>query len=108
MPTLFLDGRNIGTWRAFHAECQVQFGFPDFYGRNMDAWIDCLSSLRDADGMSKFVLGPDEILEIEVLYADALQRKAPEILEALQECTDEVNERYAENGEKPALSLLLR
>lgn len=108
MPSVFLDGRHIGNWRAFHAECQIQFGFPDFYGRNMNAWIDCLSSLRDNDGMSKFVLGRDDILQIEVLYADALRRKAPEILEALEECTDEVNERYAENGEKPALSLHLR
>lgn len=108
MHAVFLDGRYIGNWRAFHAECQILFGFPDFYGRNMDAWIDCMSSLRDADGMSKFVLGPDEVLQIEVLYADVLRHKAPEILEALEECTAEVNERYAENGEKPALSLLLR
>lgn len=108
MPSVFLDGRNMSNWRAFHAECQNQLGFPDFYGRNMDAWIDCLSSLRDADGMCKFVLGPDETLQIEVLYADMMRRKTPEILEALQECAAEVNERYAENGEKPALSLLLR
>lgn len=108
MPSVYLDGRKIGDWRAFHAECQAEFGFPEFYGRNMDAWIDCLSSLRDADGMSKFVLGPDEILQIEVLNTSVLLRKAPEILEALQECVQEVNERYVENGEKPGLSLLLR
>ena len=107
MHTAVLDGRVIGNWRAFHAECQIAFGLPDFYGRNMDAWIDCLSSLRDDDGMSRFVLGPDDVLQIEVLHSDTLRRKAPEILEALQECTDEVNERYADNGEKPALSLNL-
>lgn len=108
MPAVFLDGRSIGSWRAFHAECQSAFGFPDFYGRNMDAWIDCLCSLRDADGMSKFVLKPDETLEIDVMYCDALRKKAPEIVEALAECVAEVNQRYAENGEKPALSLHLR
>jgi len=74
MPTVHLDGRLIGSWPAFHDSCKAAFGFPDFYGRNMDAWIDCLSSLRDDDGMSSFVLGADEILEIEILHADSLRR----------------------------------
>jgi RNAse (barnase) inhibitor barstar len=108
MPAVVLDGRSIGNWRAFHAECQSAFGFPDFYGRNMDAWIDCLSGLRDAAGMSTFVLNPDEVLRIEVQHSDALRKKAPEILEALEECASEVNRRCTENSEKPVLSLLLR
>jgi RNAse (barnase) inhibitor barstar len=108
MPTVSLDGRELGNWKAFHDECQTAFGFPEFYGRNMDAWIDCLSGLRDDDGMSKFTLGPDEVLQIEVLHAAALRQQAPEILDALEECMAEVNERCAEFGEKPALSLLLR
>lgn len=108
MQAAGLDGRVIGDWHAFHSECRTVLGFPDFYGCNMDAWIDCLSGLRDGDGMSKFTLGPDEVLHIEVWYSDALRKNAPEILEALEECTAEVNQRYAEIGEKPALSLQLR
>ncbi|GAB3539351.1 barstar family protein [Noviherbaspirillum agri] len=108
MPTVRLDGRQIGNWAAFHDACKAAFGFPDFYGRNMDAWIDCLSSLRDDDGMSSFVLGADDVLEIEVPHSSTLRRQAPDILDALEECTAEVNERYVENGENPALSLALR
>jgi hypothetical protein len=108
MPSVRLDGRQIGNWAAFHDACTAVFGFPDFYGRNMDAWIDCLSTLRDDDGMSSFVLGADEMLEIEILHSARLRREAPHILDALEECTTEVNERYAENGENPALSLTLR
>ncbi len=108
MPVVSLDGRRIGDWNAFHAECRVVFGFPDFYGENMDAWIDCLSSLRDGDAMSKFTLAPDETLRIELLHAAALQQKAPEILDALEDCAAEVNERCIEKGQKPPLSLLLR
>lgn len=108
MPSVSLDGRRIGDWKAFHAACQAAFGFPDFYGRNMDAWIDCLSGLRDGDGMSKFTLGPDETLRIEILHSASLQQNAPEILEALEDCAAEVNERCIENGQKPPLSLLLR
>lgn len=108
MPVARLDGKAIRDWPGFHQECQKTFGFPDFYGHNMDAWIDCLSTLRNDDGMSKFRLGPDDTLQIEVLHADTLRCRAPEILTALQECSAAVNERYGENGEKPALALLLR
>jgi hypothetical protein len=108
MPTVCLDGRIISDWSTFHEKCQAAFGFPDFYGRNMDAWIDCLSDLRDDDGMSSFVLGADELLQIELVHADMLRRKSPAILAALEDCIAEVNRRYAEQGEKPALSLLLR
>ncbi len=108
MPAAQLDGKIIRNWHDFHRESQAAFGFPDFYGRNMDAWIDCLSTLRDNDGMSKFMLGPEETLRIEVLHTDFLRRHAPEILDALLDCSAAVNERYAENGEKPALAVLLR
>lgn len=108
MPTARLNGMNVRNWQDFHRESQSAFGFPAFYGRNMDAWIDCLSTLRDGDGMSQFTLEPGEALDVEVLHADILRRQAPEILDALLECAAAVNERYAENGEKPALSLVLR
>lgn len=108
MPAVQLDGEIIRNWRDFHRESQAAFGFPEFYGHNMDAWIDCLSTLRDGDGMSKFTLGPDDVLEIEVLHAGFLRRHAPEILDALLDCAAAVNDRYAENGEKPALTVLLR
>jgi len=108
MSSVTLDGRRIANWEAFHDECQAVFGFPDFYGRNMDAWIDCLGGLRDGDGMTKFTLLPADMLRIEVLHADFLRREAPEILEALEECAAEVNERCIESGQRPPLSLLLR
>ena len=48
------------------------------------------------------------MLRIEVLHADFLRQEAPEILEALEECAAEVNERSIESGQRPPLSLLLR
>lgn len=74
----------------------------------MDAWIDCLTSLRDDDGMSAFTLTADQTLQIEVLHSDLLREKAPKILDALLHCTAIVNERCSETGEKPALELMLR
>ena len=31
-------------------------GFPDVYGRNLDAWIDCLTERDEDDGMAAIVV----------------------------------------------------
>ena len=108
MPTVLIHGATITDWHSFHTECQKAFGFPDFYGRTMDAWVDCLSYLRDDDTMSAFRLKPDEVLRIEVQDADLLRKQAPDILEEMTFCIGGINERYEDYGEKPALVLILR
>lgn len=106
MATARLDGNRIADWPSFHAESKEAFGFPDFYGNSMDAWIDCLSYLRDEEGMSKFRLAEDEVLRIELLGAEDLRKRQPEIVDELAFCIAEINERYADYGEKPALELV--
>ena len=108
MAQVQLDGRTITGWDAFHDQCTTAFGFPGFYGRNMNAWIDCLTDVRSGDGMSRFELGPEELLIIEVLDAEAFNRQVPEVFDALVECTASVNRRQIEAGERPALYLLVR
>lgn len=107
MATVKLNGEAIVDTASFHIECQRAFGFPDFYGRNMDAWVDCLSYLRDEEGMTSVRLKPDEVLQIVVTGTDAWRKTAPDILEEMQFCIAMINERYDDYGEKPALSLLL-
>lgn len=108
MVNITLDGDTITDWPSFHDTCKKAFGFPDFYGRNMDAWVDCLSDLRDEDGMTKFRLRPDETLTIEVLNSASLRRRLPAILDAMEDCIADLNEQYVEFGEAPALELVLR
>jgi len=108
MAQVILDGSAITDWPSFHAACRREFGFPDFYGDNLDAWVDCLSYLRDDEGMTRFRLGEDEVLRIEIRNAAALRAKAPEIPEELAFCVEAINDRYADYGEKPALELVLR
>lgn len=107
MATVRINGAAITDWDSFHTECQNAFGFPDFYGRTMDAWVDCLSYLRDDDAMSAFRLKTDETLKIEVQDAALLRKHAPEILEEMTFCIGGINERYEDYGEKPALELIL-
>lgn len=107
MTTVKLDGALLTDWEAFHTVSQEVFGFPDYYGRNISAWIDCLSYLRDDDGMAAIRLKDDELLTIALSDSAPLQQRFPELLEELQFCVEMINERYADYGEKPALQLLL-
>lgn len=108
MATVHLDGAKLSDWPAFHRECRQAFGFPDYYGDNMDAWVDCMSYLRDDEGMTKFQLSPDETLKIDISNTELMRKQAPDILSELEFCIAVINERYADYGEKPALELVLR
>lgn len=108
MASAELNGGSILGWESFHTECQGAFGFPDTYTHTMDAWVDCLSYLRDEDGMTKFRLFPNEVLEIIVKDSAAMRERVPELLEEMTFCIAGINERYEDYGEKPALKLTLR
>jgi RNAse (barnase) inhibitor barstar len=108
MASAELNGASILGWDTFHSECKQAFGFPEFYGHTMDAWVDCLSYLRDEDGMTKFRLKPNEVLEIVVKDAAAMRERVPELLEEMTFCIAGINERYEDYGEKPALALVLK
>jgi hypothetical protein len=108
MASAELNGGSILGWESFHTECQGAFGFPDTYTHTMDAWVDCLSYLRDEDGMTRFRLQPSEVLEVIVKDSAAMRERVPELLEEMTFCIAGINERYEDYGEKPALKLTLR
>jgi len=108
MPTAVLNGKDITDEASFHAQCVQVFGFPEFYGNNIDAWVDCLSYLRDDENMTKFRLKSNEVLEIVVQDGEAMKAQVPDLLEEITFCVAGINERYEDYGEKPALKLVLK
>ncbi len=106
MATARLATESITDWQSFHQACREVFGFPDFYDMNMDAWIDCMSYLDEDAGMTRFNLAEGEMLHIEVSATEAFNRRLPDILDALVECSAFVNQRYVEGGKAPVLSLV--
>ena len=74
----------------------------------MDAWVDCLSYLRDDENMTQFRLKPNEVLDIVVQDAEAMKAQVPDLLEEITFCIAGINERYEDYGEKPALKLVLK
>lgn len=107
MATIRLDGALLVDAAAFHAASQKAFGFPDTYGHSFDAWVDCLSYLRDEEAMAAFHLDPKEVLTIEITAAAAFKAQAPDLLEEMQFCIAAINDRYTDYGELPALALVM-
>jgi RNAse (barnase) inhibitor barstar len=83
-----IDARCIVSWETFHDVFADVFDFPDYYGRNMNAWIDCMSDL--------------EPVVIQIDHIDSLQA---EIYTALVDCAAFVNWRYTDAGAPAILTL---
>ena len=108
MRTVTIPVGKIVDWPSFHDTFQRELGFPDFYGRNMDAWIDCMTSVNTpSDGLTSITVQPDEILILRIDEPFEFRRRCPEQNNALIECTAFVNYRRIEVGEPPVLALLL-
>lgn len=43
-----VDAARIVDWSSFHDVFAEAFGFPGWYGRNLDAWIDLFTYMDDA------------------------------------------------------------
>jgi RNAse (barnase) inhibitor barstar len=98
-----VDAARIQDWDTLHAVFADAFGFPDFYGRNLDAWIDCMTHL-DEDFNDVRVAEGDLVL-LHLANADSLKAAGPEILAAIFEMAAFVNYRRGEAGLSPILVL---
>lgn len=104
-----LNCKNIRDWNTFHEEFARVFGFPDFYGKNMDAWIDCMTSLDAPEaGMSYVHCEPGTVLTLELENVEAFANLCPEQYKALIECSAFVNWRRLERGNPSVLALSFR
>jgi RNAse (barnase) inhibitor barstar len=106
MAVVRLNTEQITDWASFHQVCKEAFGFPDFYGANMNAWIDCLSYLTEDGGMTKFILSDDEKLYIELTNTEDFNSRVPEIFDALVEYSSFVNNRYLEENQTAKIALI--
>jgi hypothetical protein len=101
-----IDTDRIHDWKSFHEVFKRAMGFPDFYGRNMDAWIDCMTSVDEPqDGMTSVHAPRGGVLVLSLSNATDLASRCPEIYQAILECTAFVNLRRMEVGEPPVLTL---
>lgn len=102
-----IDLERIKDWDTFHEVFYEAMGFPGFYGRNMDAWIDCMSYIDEPGaGMSQVTVKLGETLELELKGMRQFGEKCPDILRQLVLCSGFVNERFNEAGSNTRVSLI--
>jgi len=95
MSTHRINGIELSDWNSFHEVFSKEFEFPDYYGNNMDAWIDCMSDLGEEG----------EIISIILDNVSALKKNNREIYDALIECSAFVNYRFTTEGSSPLIAL---
>jgi RNAse (barnase) inhibitor barstar len=80
-----IDCSRIHDWSSFHEEFDRVFAFPEFYGRNMDAWIDCMSSLdAPEDHLTGIHCERGRVLTIELANVQGFKQRNPEQYAALE------------------------
>ena len=107
MKRVSLDTTRIKDRDSFHDEFARAFGFPDFYGRNMNAWIDCMSYLDEPEsGMTSIPLEKGEPIVLDIPAALEFKTRCRELFDDLIECSAFVNKRFVDSGDIPILSLM--
>ena len=107
MIKLSIDFSKINNVTEFHDEMKELFGFPDFYGKNAHALIDCLTSLRyPEDGMTSINIGKDDYILLEVSNIKYHENDS-EMTKILFSSIQFVNYRCNFMGDNPSILLSL-
>ena len=81
-----INAELISNWDSFHQIFKITFGFPEFYGNNMNAWIDCMFYIDDKEaGMTKFWINTADTLIIELTNCEVFKKNCFDICLALFE-----------------------
>ncbi len=86
-----IEGKNITDKNSFHQEFKVKMNFPEYYGENMDAWIDCIDELSETP----------TLLQIE--NEKILKENSPDLFYCILENGAFINQRKIEQKEYPNL-----
>lgn len=106
MQKIIIDFSQVKSFEDFHCVFKEKLWFPSFYGMNMDAWNDCMSSLDYPEHwMSTVHINKWETLIIEWKNIKPLKKGYPDIYDALIECSAFVNWRRTNEWWNPLISL---
>jgi len=105
---VIIDFTKITDLETFHAAFNETMGFPHFDGHNLDAWIDCMSSIDDVDaGRSSVTISPDESLEMIIIGTESALKNCPKVFNAFLEGTASVNQSFLKKRSKTILKVIL-
>lgn len=93
MRTVRIDCERIRDEATLHDVFAEAFNFPGYYGRNWNAWIDCMGDLGDG------------VTAVELKNVTGFAVSCPELYAALVECAAFVNWRSTSADGPPILAL---
>jgi hypothetical protein len=100
-----IDARRLKDSAGLHAALNEAFGFPDEYGKNLDALVDCLTHLDDPKTrMSRVQLFPGQVALLVLDHAGANGKQAT-LVRSLLDVIAFVNWRRLEKGQPPVLTV---
>ena len=102
---VIVDASRIHDRESFHDVFAEAFGFPGYYGRNLDAWIDCMSGLDEDDGQTTIDCPRGSVVTLQLDNVDVFAKRCPDLYAALIECAAFVNWRRIEQGQPAVLAL---
>jgi hypothetical protein len=105
VPVVDVDLTSVRSWDDFHDTFARALGFPDFYGRNMAAWVDCMTRADYDEGMTGVVVEDGDILTLHLIGAERLRARAPDLYAAMIDWAAFVNWRRIDVGERPILAI---
>lgn len=71
MKTVILDGNVVHSREELHEYLAKEFGFPDYYGKNLDALHDCLTDYQEEAEIEFYEESLSRVLGV---YTEALLR----------------------------------
>ena len=100
-----IDFSEITELESMHILLKEKLGFPDFYGKNLNALIDCLSSVRyPNDEMMNVSVDKDNMLSL-VIKSFPLEDNI--LLNHFFTAIQSVNKRYVTRNESPPIGLII-
>jgi hypothetical protein len=106
MTLVKIDASRIRDWDTFHDEFAKVLGFPSFYGRNLNAWVDCMTYLDEPEtGMTTIHAPKGSVLVLQIDHVTDFAIRCPDVYAALVECAGFVNWRRIQMGQAAVLAL---
>lgn len=100
-----IDCSKIRSGDDFHAVFKAAMGFPDFYGNNMNAWVDCMTSVDSDECMTRVHVEEGTFLVLVLNNINEMIKSCPAVYEALVDSVAFVNYRRMASDREPVLAL---
>lgn len=89
-----IDGNALTDWKAFHKVFKETLNFPEYYGNNMDAWIESMAEIKES-------------LLISITDSETLKENQEEIYFTILECAALVNSIKLDEGDESVIAVSL-